>query len=52
MEENAHLENDRTENVDHVKSQNHKCTTKKIAENTNNGKWQKMHTLKITEKIT
>ena len=38
MAENAHLENDRTENVEHGKIQNEKCTTKKIAENTHNGK--------------
>ena len=49
MAENTHLENNRTEIAQHGKWQNEKCTTRKMAENSYIGKWQKIHTWKMIE---
>ena len=49
MAENAHPDNDRIKNIQLGKEQNRKCRTQKMSENMHTRKWQKMHTLKMTE---
>ena len=47
--ENGRTENGRMENAWHGTWQNGKCMIRNMAEITHTGKWQKIHTRKMTE---